>query len=119
MDLWKSGFFGCAKMYVMQKKLSLKERKEPVTKGFLADFLADNEYITRTSLEEILDSKNYATKEYVFDMFTSFRKLINEDFGHHTQSLIEMIRHENRLIVESIMSRVERVERFVEIPSDF
>lgn len=92
-----------------KRKLSQKERNEPVNKGFLVD----NHYLTEERLEEILDSKNYATKDYVYDMFETFEKSIVNEFSRQTGSLIEAFRHENRLVIESLESRIERVERHV------
>lgn len=100
----------------MQKKLSQEERKEPVTKGFLVDYLDKQEYITRPVLEEILESKNYVTKEWAIGMFEMFHKRISEDFARQTGALIEIIRHENSLIVEALTHRIERVEKYVGLP---
>ena len=93
----------------MKKKLSQKERNEPVTKGFLADYLDKKEYITRPVLEEILESKNYVTKDWAQGMFET----ILSEFRTQTGALIESFRHENRLVIESLESRIERVERYV------
>jgi hypothetical protein len=143
----------------MERKLSQKEQKEPVNKGYLhntlenilesknyvtkdyfhntlEDVLESKNYVTKdyfhNTLENILESKNYVTKDYLksqdyvtkdwaLDMFETFQKSIENnlraDFQRHTNALMEMIRHENRIIVESIMSRVERVERFVGLDS--
>jgi len=93
----------------MKKKLSQKERNEVVTKGFLID----NNFVTESRLEEILDSKNYVTKDWAQEMFETFQKIIREDFAQQTGALIEAFRHENRLVVEALESRIERVERYV------
>lgn len=100
----------------MKKKLSQKERKETVTKGFLADYLNEQQYITRPVLEEILESKNYVTKEWTIDMFEMFHKRISEDFARQTGVVIEAFRHENSLIVEALTHRIERVENYVGLP---
>ena len=100
----------------MKKKLSQKERKEPVTKGFLADYLKEQQYITRPVLEEILDSKNYVTKDWAMEMFQMFQKSITDEFSRQTGALIESFRHENRLIVEALEHRIERVENYVGLP---
>ncbi len=115
--MWKSQFLIVLPLRVMNSQLSIQEYNEPVTKGFLVGYLSEQEYVTRISLQEILESKNYATKEYVYDMFVMFRKLINEDFAHHTNALVEMIQHQHRGVTESIIGRIERIERHVGLES--
>jgi hypothetical protein len=101
-------FFIYGSIGVMKKRLSPKERKEAVTKGFLEDV----GYITEQRLEEILESKNYVTKDWAQDMFETFQKSITDEFSRQTGALIEAFRHENRLVIESLESRIERIERF-------
>lgn len=111
----------------MKRELSQKEREETVNKGYFYDtfeeVLENKNYVTKDyfhiTLEEILESKNYVTKDWALDMFETFQKSIEnnlrEDFQRHTNSLVEMIRHENKIISEAIMSRVERIERHVSL----
>ncbi len=64
----------------MHKKLSQKEREEPVTKGFFEDhleymlnkqgyvteeFLIGHGYITQIYFDEVLESKKYITKDFL------------------------------------------------------
>jgi hypothetical protein len=127
MNLWKSGFLKCAKMYVMQKKLSPKERKEPVTKGFLEDYenyLKNKHYVTETRLEEILDSKNYVTKDYLFEAFDIFEQKMDikmdekfekyqKEYFAHLQSMMEDYHGRMYNLIELFNARFERIERFV------
>lgn len=108
----------------MSSQLSVQEYNEPVTKGFLVGYLSEQEYVTRKSLEEILESKNYATKEYVHDMFVMFRTLINEDFSEqlrlqgiqnrqYLQALMEYSEEKFQIYAEKIDMKIERIERYL------
>jgi hypothetical protein len=136
----------------MKQKMSKKEQNEPVTKGFLQDYneyLERKGYVTESSLEIILENKDYVTKDFLkkqdyvtkdflkkqdyvtkdflmkqdyvtkdwaMDMFRVFEKRISEDFTRQTNALVEIIRHENRLIVEALVHRIERVENYIGLP---
>ena len=75
----------------MKKKLSQKEREEVVTKGFLEDYL---------------DSKDYATKAHVQEIFNYYQS----DMKHHIDSLIERQHDYFRAIIETLEGRFERNE---------
>jgi hypothetical protein len=102
----------------MRKKLSQKERKEPVDKGFLVDYvdevLESKNYVTKDYLESCLESKNYVTKDWATDMFETFEKRIDkrieESFGHHMRAIMEENRHYFNSIIEILLGRVERNE---------
>lgn len=107
-----------------KRKLSQKERNEPVTKGFLVD----NEYVTRSSLEEILDSKNYATKDYIYEMLESFEKKIQISFDQkineiqrdnrqHLETILEYMDQKLDIFLEKVDARIERVERYLGLSS--
>jgi hypothetical protein len=90
-----------------------------VTQEYLEDVLENREFLTK----DFLESKNYVvnehikrkyvTKIYSQDMFETLQLKMNEDFKHHINSLVEMIREENHIIVEILLGRIERVERYV------
>ena len=112
----------------MKKKLSQKERGEVVTKGFLEDYLdktlESKNYVTKDYLEsknfvtkEYLDQQNFVTKDWALDMFETFEKRIVEEFRNHTGALMEFHTHQNQLIVDALISRIERIERHVGLPS--
>lgn len=122
--MWKSQFLIVLLLRVMSSQLSVQEYNEPVTKGFLVGYLSEQEYVTRKSLEEILESKNYATKEYVHDMFVMFRTLINEDFSEqlrlqgiqnrqYLQALMEYSEEKFQIYAEKIDMKIERIERYL------
>lgn len=103
----------------MKKKMSKKEQNKPVVKGFLEDYtnyLERKKYVTESSLEIILENKDYVTKDWTMDMFQMFEKRISEDFARQTNALVEIIRHENRLIVEALIHRIERIENYIGLP---
>ena len=79
----------------MKKKLSKKERGEVVTKGFLEDYL---------------DSKDYATKAHVQEIFNYYQS----DMKHHIDSLIERQHDYFRAIIETLEGRFERNEEKLE-----
>ncbi len=113
-DMWESQFFDCAIIDVMQRKLSTKERKETVNKGYLED-------------------QDYTTKDWVFEMFESFERKILLSFDkkveaikkdnrqyyevhqkenrQHMESLMEENRHNLQAIVEVFDSKIERIHR--------
>lgn len=108
----------------MKKKLSTKQRLEPVNKGYLEDqdyvtkeYLDSKNYVTK----DYLDSRNFVTKDWALEMFESFEKRITEelkqDFRNHTGALMEFHSHQNKLIIDALLSRIERVERHVGLPS--
>lgn len=80
------------------RKLSQKQREELVTKGFLQD-------------------QDFVTKEWSMQMFETFEKRMMEELKNHTASLMEFARHENKLIVEALISRIERIEQHVGLPT--
>ncbi len=94
------------------KKLSQKERNQTVTKGFLED----QNFVTKDYLKEYIDSKDFVTKEWSLEMFESFEKRMMEELKNHTNSLMDFARHENKLIVEALLYRIERIERHVNLP---
>ncbi len=98
MNLWKSRFFECAMLEVMKKELSQKERNETVNKGYFHD-----------TLEEVLDSKDYVTKDWAQDMFEVYRKENREYF----EALMEQNRNNLQAIVEVFDSKIERIHRHV------
>ncbi len=110
----------------MKKKLSQKERNESVTKGFLEDykdFLERKKYVTESSLKKTLENKDYVTKDFLKkqdyvtkDWATEMYQKITEEFARHTNALVEMIRHENRLIIEALEHRIERIENYIGLP---
>jgi hypothetical protein len=87
-------------MDVMNKKLSPKERKESVTKGFLVDYLQSMEYVTESKLKEILD-----------DRFSKFQK----DIHQHLNALMEHNREQTLTLIEAFQGRFERIERHVDL----
>lgn len=101
----------------MKKKLSQKERGEVVTKGFLEDYLdktlESKNYVTK----DYLTQQNFVTKDWALDMSETFEKRIVEEFRNHTGALMEFHAHQNQLIVDALVSRIERIERHVGLPS--
>jgi hypothetical protein len=81
------------------KKLSQKEKEGVVTKGFLEGRLN----IFKTEL------KTELKKELLEEL--------DERFVRHTNSLMEFAHHENQLVIEALISRIERVERHVGLAS--
>ena len=77
------------------KKLSQKEQQELVTKGFL---------------EQRLES-------FKTELKTELKVELEESFVRHTNSLMEFAHHENQLVIEALISRIERVERYVGLSS--
>ncbi len=107
-------------MDVMKGKLSQKERKEVVDKGYLEDILESKDYITK----DYLGSRNYVTKDWAQDMFQSFRTLINQDFSEqlrlqgienrqYLQTIMEYSEEKFQVFTEKIDMRIERIERHV------
>jgi hypothetical protein len=82
----------------MRKKLSQKERDEAVTKGFLEDYL-----------DEVLESKNYITKDYFEERLEStITKALekqSKDFYQHMDALIEHQLHSLQTFMESMDDR--------------
>jgi len=77
----------------MLKRLSKKESREVVTKGYF--------HIT---LDEILD--------YRFEKFRKeFRKEINQDFAYHTGILMEDNHDTIKILIESFENRFESIEK--------
>jgi hypothetical protein len=105
----------------MKKKLSKKEEGEVVTKGYLQEYIDSKNFVTKDYLDKTLESKNYVTKDWALEMFESFEKRITEelkqDFRNHTGALMEFHAHQNKLIIDALLSRIERVERHVGLPS--
>lgn len=90
----------------MKEKLSQKEKGEIVTKGYLGEYI---------------ESKDFATRDYVLEMFEVFEKRITQEFKQefkqHTSALMEFQSHQTQLIIEALLSRIERVEVHVGLSS--
>jgi hypothetical protein len=138
----EKSIFDCAIIVCNEEEIISKRTKRDCNQRFLVqqgfvtkEFLVDNEYITRSSLEEILDSKNYvtkdflmqqnyATKDYVYDMFESFEKRIQHSFDErmrqiqaenrqYLETFIEYMDEKFNILLEKVDARIERIERFV------
>lgn len=82
----------------MKKKLSKKERNETVTKGYLED-------------------QDFVTKDWAMEMFEKFEKRITEEFRNHTGALMEFHAHQNQLVIDALLHRIERIEHHVGLSS--
>jgi hypothetical protein len=97
--MWKARKMKCANMYIFMKKLTPKQRGEAVTKGFLVD----NEYVTKSSLEEILENKlkPYVTKDY---LDIKLREQ-SAEFRQHVESLMEHQINQIQIFMEQMDER--------------
>jgi hypothetical protein len=96
--LWKTVSEKCASINGMGKKLSKKEEGEVVTKGYLRDYL-----------DEVLESKNYITKDYFEERLEStINKALekqSKDFYQHMDALIEQQLHSLQTFMETMDDR--------------
>jgi hypothetical protein len=69
----------------MSYELSLQERKETVTKGYLNDFLEGKNYVTK----QYLDEKDYVSKDYLHQELTK----VVERIENRIDALIEHQMH--------------------------
>ncbi len=83
------------------EKLSKKESKEIVTKGFLVNYLEQvlesKNYITK----DYLESRNYITKDYFEDRLTKQ----SAEFRQYIESLMEHQVHQLQVLIEQMDDR--------------
>ena len=79
------------------KKLTSKQRNEPVTKGFLVD----HKYLTIKTLEELMDPKNYVTKESLEQKLS----LLSNESRQHLEALVEHQMHQLQIFMEQMDER--------------
>lgn len=106
-----------------KRKLSSKESKELVTKGYLEEVLESKNYVTKgyfyDTLEKVLESKDYATNDrldMVIEEVASLKVQVTEfreESFRHMSALMEDNRHQFRLFMEAFEARFERIERKV------
>jgi hypothetical protein len=85
-------------------KLSKKEREEPVTKGYLTDYLEDKleNYVTKDYLDEKLE--NYVTKDYL-------DKKIDQDLVRHIGAMLEDSNSKLQILFEHFDARTEELRK--------
>ncbi|MEY4440639.1 MAG: hypothetical protein RLY49_265 [Candidatus Parcubacteria bacterium] len=95
--MWKTCKMKCDSIYILMKKLTPKQRKEVVTKGFLFD----NKYLTLKTLDEIMDPKNRVTREQVEEKLS----LLSDDLRQHLEALMEHQMHQLQVLMEQMDER--------------
>lgn len=83
-------------------KLSSKERKEPVTKGYFNDVLESRNYAKNERLDMVI--------EEVAEIKVKLIEL-GEENRRHMSALMEDNHHKFRLLIEAFEARFERIER--------
>jgi len=99
----------------MNKKLSLKQRKEVITKGSLCDILDEKDYVSKEYLNNVLDEKGYVTKSFLMNEFKTEFKIeletfIENSFKRHVRVLMEDNHDTVMTLIEAFQNRFEKIE---------